>query len=121
MVTKQSRANFFAVVPGLIYSFLSCVLCTEQVSENKMFRLNESLEINTKKLCNLNESSDKSAKSLQVQLQRVQRVCNGVATLWGGLEDTKKTNSWITIQDLLPPFTSFFGERRWCGDSVRVT
>lgn len=40
-----------------------------QVSENKMFRLNESLEINTKKLCNLNESSDKSAKSLQASGQ----------------------------------------------------
>ncbi|CAB1114157.1 unnamed protein product [Ectocarpus sp. CCAP 1310/34] len=39
-----------------------------QVSENKMFRLNESLEMNTKKLCNLNESSDKSAKSLQILL-----------------------------------------------------
>ncbi|CAM9795797.1 unnamed protein product, partial [Scytosiphon promiscuus] len=39
-----------------------------EVSENKMFRLNESLEINTKKLCNLNESSDKSAKSLQILL-----------------------------------------------------
>lgn len=34
-----------------------------------MFRLNESLEINTKKLCNLNESSDKSAKSLQASSQ----------------------------------------------------
>eukprot|EP00903_Cladosiphon_okamuranus_P012290 g11524.t2 len=38
------------------------------VSENKMFRLNESLELNTKKLCNLNESSAKSAKSLQILL-----------------------------------------------------
>lgn len=32
-----------------------------------MFRLNESVEMNTKKLCNLNESSDKSAKSLQAR------------------------------------------------------
>ncbi len=50
-----------------------CVVSTylnHQVSENKMFRLNESLEINTKKLCNLNESSDKSAKSLQVSATR---------------------------------------------------
>lgn len=35
-----------------------------------MFRLNESLEMNTKKLCNLNESSDNSAKSLQVSEER---------------------------------------------------
>ncbi|CAM9629759.1 unnamed protein product, partial [Hapterophycus canaliculatus] len=37
-------------------------------STGDMFRLNESLEINTKKLCNLNESSDKSAKSLQASI-----------------------------------------------------
>ena len=37
-----------------------------------MFRLNESLEVNTKKLCNLNESSAKSAKSLQVQRVQIE-------------------------------------------------
>jgi hypothetical protein len=37
------------------------------VSENKMFRLNESLELNTKRLCQLNESNQKSAKALQVR------------------------------------------------------
>ena len=45
-----------------------------------MFRLNESLEINTKKLCNLNESSDKSAKSLQASIYAEgvhQRICSG--------------------------------------------
>ncbi|CAM9106959.1 unnamed protein product, partial [Discosporangium mesarthrocarpum] len=39
-----------------------------EVSENKMFRLNESLEVNTKKLCVLNESSEKTSKSLQILL-----------------------------------------------------
>lgn len=63
----QHTTCVLAGVPGTVQSYvLSRVLCSHQVSENKMFRLNESLEINTKKLCNLNESSDKSAKSLQV-------------------------------------------------------
>ncbi|KAG5192767.1 hypothetical protein JKP88DRAFT_269267 [Tribonema minus] len=38
------------------------------VSENKLFRLNESLELNTKRLCQLNESNQKSAKALQIIL-----------------------------------------------------
>ncbi|CAM9321632.1 unnamed protein product, partial [Ascophyllum nodosum] len=39
-----------------------------EVSEKKMFRVNESLEMNTMRLCNLNESSDRAAKSLQILL-----------------------------------------------------
>ena len=39
-----------------------------------MFRLNESVEMNTKKLCNLNESSDKSAKSLQARRKQQTKV-----------------------------------------------
>ncbi|CAM9159563.1 unnamed protein product [Pylaiella littoralis] len=54
---------------GYVLEALDVIEVQTLVSENKMFRLNESLEINTKKLCNLNESSDKSAKSLQASLQ----------------------------------------------------
>ncbi|CAM9569802.1 unnamed protein product, partial [Phaeothamnion confervicola] len=38
------------------------------VSENKVFRLGEALEVNTKRLCGLNESNDRTAKSLELLL-----------------------------------------------------
>lgn len=38
------------------------------VSETKMFQLNESVELNTKKMCDLQESNEKTAASMQILL-----------------------------------------------------
>merc|ERR1711988_582451 len=41
---------------------------THVVSEDKMFGLNESLEINTKKLCTLQEASERTANAIQLMI-----------------------------------------------------
>jgi len=70
------------------------------VSESKMFLLNESVDLNTKKMCALQESNERSASSLQV----LQMIFGGILAF--NILDRLTGNSWTVTSSSW--FSSFY-------------
>merc|ERR1711939_1149484 len=74
---------------------------TQVVAEDKMFSLNESLEINTKKLIELNDANERTATSLEIMISLT------AGQLAFGLLD-RITGDWTYVNaDAFEPLTNF--------------